>query len=100
MESKKTREGLTDFNIKEMIESTRRRSLVFSLLIVSVDCEQSDKRQLPFLHQYKLVFQRQITELQFLDQAFGVSNLEIVLAHTYFVGELGLRVPSESFHQG
>src|SRR3989337_449548 len=69
MESKKTRESsLTDFNIKEMIESTRRRSLVFSLLVVSVDCEQSDKRQLPFLHQYKLVSQRQITELQFLDQ--------------------------------
>lgn len=62
----KTRErSLTDFNIKEMIESTHRRSLVFSLLVVRVDCEQSDKRQLPFLHQYKLVFQRQITELQF-----------------------------------
>src|SRR3990172_5920583 len=100
MESKKTRESsLTDFNIKEMIESTRRRSLVFSLLVVSVDCEQSDKRQLPFLHQYKLVSQRQITELQFLDQAFCVSNLEIVLVRTCFVEELGLRVPSESFHR-
>ena len=61
---------------------------------MSVDCEQSDKHQLPFLHQYKLVFQRQITELQFLDQAFCVSNLEIVLVRTCFVGELGLRVPS------
>ncbi len=100
MENKKTRERcLTDFNIKEMIESTRRRSLVFSLLVVSVGCGQNDKHLLPFLHQYKLVFLKQTEELQFLDQAFDVSNLEIVLAHTYFVGELGLRVPSESFHQ-
>src|SRR4051794_6887994 len=81
----------------ELINS--HKSLDSFLLAMCANCVLLCKLRFPSWRLYRLACRLQITGLPFLDPAFYVSNLETVLAHTYFL-EVPLRqAQDEFFHQ-